>query len=102
MLSRVTSGRLDVLERRCLSCGHSDDRIDFDPFCPRCGCDFTLRPPRSYAEMEGLIPPGDPRNITTAAHQGDRLYDRWALFAAFSLGLLLSLLYLTAEVLNSV
>jgi hypothetical protein len=102
MLSRVTSGRFDVLQRRCLGCGYGGEQVERDAACPRCGCDFTIRPPRSYAEMEGFV--GDPMPIepvdSTASR--DRLLGRWALFVAFSLGLLLSLLYLTAEVLRAV
>lgn len=53
--------------------------------------------------MEGLI--GEPIIHEEPEQQpqiSDRLIGRWALFVAFSLGLLISLLYLTAEVLRAV
>ena len=44
------------LRRRCVQCGLSADAIPASqPMeCPRCGCDLAERPPRSYAQMEGL------------------------------------------------
>lgn len=105
MLSRTTSGRIDIMQPRCLACGSAVDHfaVDRESTCSRCGCDFLLRPPRSYAEMEGLI--GEPVTIDQVESEpriSDRLIGRWALFVAFSLGLLISLLYLTAEVLRAV
>lgn len=52
--------------------------------------------------MEGLISEGNATDPAIVAPYRERLYGRWAIFVAFSLGLLMSLLYLTAEVLNSV
>jgi len=45
------------LRRRCVQCGLSADAISSTSAdaCPRCGCDLSRRPPRSYAEMEGLF-----------------------------------------------
>lgn len=45
------------LRRRCVQCGLGTDTVDASvaPACPRCGCDMAARPPRSYAEMEGLF-----------------------------------------------
>jgi hypothetical protein len=45
------------LRRRCVQCGLSADAISATSAdeCPRCGCNLTQRPPRSYAEMEGLF-----------------------------------------------
>ena len=42
--------------RRCVQCGLAADAISATQVdeCPRCGCDLRSRPPRSYAEMEGL------------------------------------------------
>ncbi len=49
--------------------------------CPGCGCDFAVRPPRSYAEMEGLesldpssAPGNDPRTVESS------FVERWLLF----------------------
>lgn len=42
--------------RRCVQCGLAAEAISATQVheCPRCGCDLQARPPRSYAEMEGL------------------------------------------------
>ena len=51
------------VRRRCVQCGLSADAIPASSLyeCPRCGCDLAARPPRSYAEMEGLFDlPPDP------------------------------------------
>lgn len=47
------------VRRRCLNCGFGGRSIqgadDCRRFrCPRCDADLYARPPRSYAEMEGL------------------------------------------------
>lgn len=44
----------------CLRCGYDGRGVSHgvilnpEAWCPNCGCDFHRRPPRSYAEMEGL------------------------------------------------
>lgn len=45
------------LRRRCVGCGLAAEAINAGSIdeCPRCGCDLSARPPRSYAEMEGLF-----------------------------------------------
>ncbi len=45
-------------EPRCLECGETADHAlrELVPHCETCGCDFHARPPRSYAELEGLTP----------------------------------------------
>jgi hypothetical protein len=42
--------------RRCVQCGLAAEAISATQVdeCPRCGCDLRARPPRSYADMEGL------------------------------------------------
>lgn len=58
MLGRVkTSSATRLHARRCVQCGgEAQNSPGFrSASCPRCGCDFRLRPARSYAEMEGLI-----------------------------------------------
>jgi len=50
-----------VHRRMCLACGsdHASLQSRRAVFtCPSCGCDLYARPPRSYAEMEGLKPTG--------------------------------------------
>lgn len=75
--------------RRCLACGYSGrfaqasahDIQAHGGHCPRCGCDFTLRPPRSYAEMEGLDTLADPRHSTIdPATLESRMIERWLVF----------------------
>lgn len=45
----------------CLSCGYTGDELqspESEPLrCPECGEDLYTRPPRSYAELEGLVEP---------------------------------------------
>jgi hypothetical protein len=40
-----------------VGCGLAAEAINAGSIdeCPRCGCDLSSRPPRSYAEMEGLF-----------------------------------------------
>ena len=46
-----------MLARRCVACGCAVPASgSMLPSCLACGCDFQDRPPRSYAEMEGLVP----------------------------------------------
>lgn len=33
--------------------------------CPQCGCDLLSRPPRSYAQMEGLAEDDGPHELDT-------------------------------------
>ncbi|MCA9285326.1 MAG: hypothetical protein KDA22_08940 [Phycisphaerales bacterium] len=40
--------------RRCVCCGFDGASLRRSAECPSCGCDLRERPPRSYAEMEGL------------------------------------------------
>jgi predicted RNA-binding Zn-ribbon protein involved in translation (DUF1610 family) len=51
--------RIDLARKRCLRCGYDgaavqEGSIDF--LCPNCGQDLYARPPRSYLELEGLLP----------------------------------------------
>jgi hypothetical protein len=45
-----------IYRRQCVACGYGGRFVDRpgQSNCPRCACDFSSRPPRSYAEMEGL------------------------------------------------
>jgi hypothetical protein len=56
------------LRRRCVQCGLSADAIPASqPMeCPRCGCDLAERPPRSYAQMEGLDAAAPARDVERA------------------------------------
>jgi len=46
-----------MTQRRCVGCGlRAELRVTEGGAerCPRCGVDWSVRPPRSYAELEGL------------------------------------------------
>ncbi len=63
--------RSDLERKMCLSCGHRGRHLQGEKGlitvqCPACGADLYARPPRSYAELEGFIPP-TPRRISVAA-----------------------------------
>lgn len=67
--------------------------------CPRCGCDFAERPPRSYAEMEGLEIGTRPALPADAQALESRMVERWLAFlfaliivAAIAIGLVAQLL----------
>lgn len=61
MALRDTTRGIELRHRlvRCVQCGTRSDGLDAlgAERCPRCGCDLQARPPRSYAEMEGLLEP---------------------------------------------
>ncbi len=53
--------------------------------CPRCGLDLEERPPRSYAEMEGLLEVHEqPVVLRRAGWQERRLVERWIAVAFFA------------------
>lgn len=89
------------LRRRCVQCGLAAEAPGREPSarCPRCGCDHAERPPRSYAEMEGLFELAEPRptaDIVTRA-RADAAAGRW--LAVVALVGLASMLTLAAAVL---
>jgi hypothetical protein len=74
-------------QRQCVACGYAGRFVERpnQANCPRCNCDFGERPPRSYAEMEG-IDQLEPRAARAArARVQDpparewRLVERWLL-----------------------
>jgi hypothetical protein len=75
-------------QRQCVACGYAGRFVDRpgQTHCPRCTCDFGERPPKSYAEMEG-IDELEPR-LARATRAGDfdppqrewRLVERWLVF----------------------
>jgi len=86
--------------RRCVVCGYDGSLLN-GPYverCPRCGCDLRVRPPRSYAEMEGFLGPPvalEPRNNPVLSQE--RLIQRWLAFLFMVLLGLVVLAYLTAQ-----
>lgn len=100
-----------LLTRRCVSCGFDGPAINRSASaienCPRCGCDLTERPPRSYAEMEGLLgmpSPALPRELVVidrtdhAETRGERVLQRWLAFMFISMVGLLAIAYLAASI----
>jgi hypothetical protein len=79
--------------------------------CVRCGCDLRERPPRSYAEMEGLI--GQPLTLDAplASLNADphepfqtfrgRLIQRWLAFLFIAMIGLICLIGLSAQAFGS-
>lgn len=75
-------------QRQCVACGYAGRFVERpgQTHCPRCSCDFIERPPKSYAEMEG-IDQLEPRAARLARAQVQepparewRLVERWLLF----------------------
>lgn len=91
-----------LLVRRCVECGYDgpqvrDDLLNQADLCPHCGCDLRRRPPRSYAEMEGLLglsmvvePPTKRESVE------ERLIHRWLAFLFFALMGMVAIAYLSA------
>lgn len=75
-------------QRQCVACGYSGRFVDRpgQSACPRCDCDFAARPPRSYAEMEGLDELPDQSHRRRRVDRGEpierewRLIERWLAF----------------------
>ena len=115
MLSNVrTTIDRRLLARRCVSCGFDGPSINRLPppgaqaRCPRCGCDLHKRPPRSYAEMEGLL--GSPMLTRPRAQiieeqdeagQGERLVHRWLAFLFIAMLGMLAIAYLASAVMST-
>ena len=55
MRLRTSTIQARHLARRCLQCGAAHPASAVHHECVHCGCDLAERPPRSYAEMEGLV-----------------------------------------------
>ncbi|MBM4112862.1 MAG: hypothetical protein FJ253_05725 [Phycisphaerae bacterium] len=69
---------------RCVACGLSMRDPSADR-CPRCGIDLGERPPRSYAEMEGLLETTErPVVLRRAGWQERRLVERWIMVGFLS------------------
>jgi len=86
--------------RRCLQCGREQPWSGGAASCEGCGCDFHERPPRSYADLEGLVEFGpDPGARAFAEWRATVTTERWlltafgcAILAAFLLHAITSLL----------
>mgnify|MGYP003576114485 CR=1 FL=1 len=80
-----------LLTLRCVGCGYDGSllRGGKAPNCPRCGCDLQQRPPRSYAEMEGLLDPVEDLELDEEEfirpRREERVIHRWLAFLFFAM-----------------
>lgn len=113
MLTNVRTIDRRMLTRKCVCCGFDGAAINRPPpptpetphRCPRCACDLNARPPRSYAEMEGLLGTPSitkPRQERVAEvefeQRGQRLVQRWLAFIFIAMVGMLAIAYLAAAV----
>ena len=92
-----------LFSRRCVACGYDGAllRSAQATECANCGCDLRLRPPRSYAEMEGLVT--DPRAMfdrPRAAAAPGRVLHRWIALCILFLIALVTIVFLAAAALQ--
>ena len=95
-----------MLVRRCVACGSEGALLHGcqSRRCARCGCDLRRRPPRSYAEMEGLLgmaAPPLPEEIGEERVQ-ERLLHRWLAFLFFSLLVMVAMMSLASATFSGV
>jgi hypothetical protein len=94
MAGRTRTRATRWTEPRCLGCGAPADQAlrELLDACHECGCDFSLRPPRSYAELEGLTP----LDLGAAAAERRRR-PRWSLSGVLFILVLAALVVLAAS-----
>jgi hypothetical protein len=108
MVGRVRTLDRDLLVRRCVSCGYDGSLLLAAQAerCVRCGCDLRERPPRSYAEMEGLlgqplstdpVTADDADSFEVLRGREQRLVQRWLAFLFVVMLGLICLVCLSAE-----
>lgn len=101
MAEKVRDLQTRLLRRRCVACGYDGAllRNGIVDRCPRCACDLHNRPPRSYAEMEGLI--GQPIRVSNSTDgtpsPDSRQIERWLLFAFLAIIFVISIAGLVVE-----
>ncbi|MFG0274640.1 MAG: hypothetical protein ACF8QF_06255 [Phycisphaerales bacterium] len=72
------AGGVRLNQKMCLACGYGGPEVQ-GPLalvkyrCPSCQADLYARPPRSYAQMEGLAPVGAPVERARLEEWADRL-----------------------------
>ncbi|MHC4948327.1 MAG: hypothetical protein ACYTG1_08705 [Planctomycetota bacterium] len=99
MVGKVQTFDRRLLRRQCVACGYDGVLLRGGQveYCPRCSCDLQERPPRSYAEMEGLL--GHPLTIDAPLarqRREARFIHRWLAFLFVAMLGLIAILYLTA------
>jgi len=82
MRLRTTTIEHRHLCRRCMRCGQEQAARWTPERCAGCGCDFSDRPPRSYAELEGLVETSTAMGAERFAQWRETLVlERWLLTA---------------------
>lgn len=105
MLGKLKRLPSQLLVRRCVACGYDGSllRMSETTRCPRCGCDLSQRPARSYAEMEGLLPYSSAPPAPSLWPRNEvRLRERWLVFMFFWAVLLGAIACLSFAALGSV
>ena len=113
MVGKLKNSSRALHERRCVRCGRPTRRSDpgldefFDWRCAGCGESFFDRPPRSYAEMEGLdgsvvLHRQEMEAASYSARMPSvRLRRRWIAFLTIVMAVAVMVLFLTAEMLRA-
>lgn len=99
MLGKVRSLDERLLTRRCVACGYDGALLQGGRAerCAKCGVDLTLRPARSYAEMECLL--GQPFTLHAPLDepvQEEKIIHRWLAFLFMVMIGMMGILYLCA------
>lgn len=99
MIGKVKTLSARLLVKRCVSCGYDGALLRGGQArrCARCGCDLQQRPPRSYAEMEGLL--GQPLTFEPPLiddYRDDSLIHRWLAFIFLMMIAMVAIAYLSA------
>lgn len=68
---------------QCAMCGRRGEDLAANKRCPACDCDFSRRPPRSYAQMEGLDSSHDQGSISAVVKVNRRWSMEQRLLVAF-------------------
>jgi hypothetical protein len=55
----------------CVSCGETPSNESDWTHCERCQCDFEIRPPQSYREMEGI------QSLSAEPLNANRVWNEW-------------------------
>lgn len=95
----IHSYQTRMVRPRCVRCGHlcsdSLNELAASEHCEQCGCNLEVRPPMSYAAMEGFLeaPPDAVSNAEAWNQELEtRVVERWV--GTVFLGLLIGILIL--------
>ena len=91
MRLRTSTIQARHLARRCVQCGTAHPASALRHECAQCGCDLVDRPPRSYAEMEGLVEVATAPTDAFTDWRRAVTFERW-LLTAFTAAVLVAFL----------